>query len=70
MEAYIDPVYAWVSALVGPHAVIPGWAWLAGLTMIFWGVLAPGFAAARAREAERERMLSRHPGLKYVAPDR
>ena len=57
MEAYIDPAYAWVSALVGPHAVIPWWAWLAALTMIFWGLLAPGVAADRDKEAERRRLL-------------
>lgn len=69
MEPYIDPVYAWVSALIGPNAVVPGWAWLAGLVMIFWGLLAPGVAAARAREAERNRLLSRTPGLQHVSRD-
>ena len=45
MDAYLDLAYQWTSSLVGPHSVIPWWAWLAGLVMIFWGVLAPGVAA-------------------------
>ena len=51
MDAYLDLAYDWTSKLVGPHSVLPWWAWTAGLVMIFWGVLAPG--VADWREAER-----------------
>ncbi|MEV4641633.1 hypothetical protein AB0J80_30240 [Actinoplanes sp. NPDC049548] len=57
MDAYIDPAYDWVSAVIGPHSVVPWWAWLAALAMIFCGLLTPGLTAARDREAERRRLL-------------
>jgi len=40
MAALTDQAYALVSQLVGPSAQVPGWAWLALLVMVFWGVLA------------------------------
>ncbi|OJF10340.1 hypothetical protein [Couchioplanes caeruleus] len=57
MEAYLDPAYEWTSLLVGPEAVVPWWAWVALLVMIFWSLLAPGLAAARKREEERQRIF-------------
>jgi hypothetical protein len=38
----IDQAYAVTSQLFGPDAVVPWWAWLAVLVMIFWGLLVPG----------------------------
>ncbi|MFI5494616.1 hypothetical protein [Actinoplanes sp. NPDC051859] len=59
MEAYIDPAYEWVSAMVGPQSVVPWWAWVAGIVMILMAVLAPGMAAAGRLEDERRQILAK-----------
>jgi hypothetical protein len=40
---YLNFGYELVTELVGPGSVVPWWAWLALLTMIFGGLLAPVF---------------------------
>ena len=41
MNTGTDVAYALTSALFGRHAMVPWWAWLALLVMIFWGLLIP-----------------------------
>ncbi|WP_199511656.1 hypothetical protein [Nucisporomicrobium flavum] len=55
MDAYLDVAYQWMSNLIGPQSVIPWWAWVAALGMVFWGLLAPGLAAWKEPD--------RRPGL-------
>jgi hypothetical protein len=42
MAAVTDVAYAVTADLFGPGAEVPGWAWLALLGMIFWGLLVLG----------------------------
>jgi hypothetical protein len=51
MAAITDQAYAVTSELFGPHAQVPGWAWLALLGMVFWGLLA---ADRRAGQPDAE----------------
>jgi hypothetical protein len=39
MNTGTDLAYALTSSLIGPHAVVPWWAWAVTLVMIFWGLL-------------------------------
>ena len=38
---YVELAYELTTGLVGPGAVVPWWAWLAVLVMIFGGLLGP-----------------------------
>ena len=42
MAAITDLAYHVTSELFGAGALVPWWAWLALLAMIFWGLLVPG----------------------------
>jgi len=44
MAALPDTASALVDQLFGPSSSVPGWAWLALLVMIGWGLLLPGGA--------------------------
>lgn len=39
MSSIVDHLTPIANELVGPHAIIPWWAWAATLVMIFWAIL-------------------------------
>jgi hypothetical protein len=48
--AQLDAASAVVSRLFGPSSPIPGWAWLALLVMILWGILVPDYSGGSAED--------------------
>jgi hypothetical protein len=53
MDENMDVAYTVASALIGPDAVVPWWAWLAILLLIFGRLLAPVF---QPDDPEREEL--------------
>jgi hypothetical protein len=39
MSSIVDLLTPIADELVGPHSIIPWWAWSAAFVMIFWGLL-------------------------------
>ncbi|WP_305789513.1 hypothetical protein [Symbioplanes lichenis] len=47
-EHFIDLGNQVLGGIIGPHAVVPGWAVVAWLVVVFAGILVPGIQAKMA----------------------